>query len=105
MKKKLNASGFITSAIDPEEYVLMHKDALNSILVNSNVLGIGYEIFEKFGLLAIGSALTLLKIPGSTTSEYYVTLAIGIYSAGYAWYFRWQKHKLIQQMIKDKMNN
>lgn len=93
----------IQTEINPEDYVIMHKAELESIMVNSDILKWGAELGDKAGTFILGFATSLYFTPEHPMREIMIYFALGGLATAFGIYHKRNRNSLIDKVLKRKL--
>lgn len=104
---KLSGDALLTSDINPNDYVLIHKSEIKSVIENANTWHWGAEIFSTLGTLILGATISLYFTPDLPSIAWTLTIIltiIGLIMMGWGIYAKCKKSNLINEFINKKLN-
>jgi len=93
----------ITNKINTQDYIMMHKAEVNSIITNTNILNFKSEISEKIGTFILGFAATIYFVPDTQIYIPIIFLFIGAALTISSVVSKKEKNKLIQKLFDEKL--
>jgi len=94
----------ITTKIDAESFIMLHKAEVESIITNTNILNLKNEFFEKFGTLLVGGSISAYFTNISFIIPT-IFLVLGIGLTILSVFEKIQKNKLIAKLFDEKLTN
>lgn len=94
----------ITTKIDTDSYIMLHKSEVESIVVNANTMTWKTEFFEKSGTFLLGGAISAYF----TDISFLMPTIFLVLGAGLTWLSiseKKEKNKLITKLLDDKLHN
>jgi hypothetical protein len=98
---KPNIELHISYKIKDQDFIVIHKDKLESLVMNADILNWLAETSDKIGAAFLGVWLTLLGTANYTKAEIYGSFIFGAFLTFSGIYYKCQRNKKIRIIINE----